>query len=116
MNRRKAMSAMGTAFLAPIGFEAAFGQEQQPRRQFSREGAQKRLAIVRDAGIRSTAANGPKVGEPAPDFALQPIKFYDFKTEDAEITQENAGQLYEPVRLSDFKGKRPVVLIFGSYT
>lgn len=58
----------------------------------------------------------PKVGEPAPDFELAPIKFYDFKTDDADVTKENAGVLYEPVRLSSFRGKKPVALIFGSYT
>jgi len=39
-----------------------------------------------------------KVGDPAPDFAL--------KT--ADTSQE--------VRLSSFRGQRPVVLIFGSHT
>ena len=39
-----------------------------------------------------------RVGEPAPDFSL-PL-------------QNGTGI----VRLSDFRGKRPVVLIFGSYT
>jgi hypothetical protein len=40
----------------------------------------------------------PKVGNPAPDFEL-----YD-------INGEN------PIRLSDFKGEKPVALIFGSFT
>lgn len=38
------------------------------------------------------------VGDLAPDFALK--------------TLEGA----RPVRLTDFRGKRPVVLVFGSYT
>ena len=58
----------------------------------------------------------PRPGDVAPDFALTPLKFYKFKTEETEITQENADVLYEPVRLSSFRGKKPVVLIFGSYT
>src|SRR5260370_38066494 len=37
-------------------------------------------------------------GQPAPDFALKPL---------------DGGQL---VRLSSFRGQRPVVLVFGSYT
>jgi hypothetical protein len=41
---------------------------------------------------------GPKVGAPAPDFAL--------KTQDT-------GKL---IRLSDFRGKKPVVIVFGSFT
>ena len=40
----------------------------------------------------------PKVGDRAPDFELWDVD----------------GQ--NPVRLSDFKGRRPVALIFGSFT
>lgn len=40
----------------------------------------------------------PKVGDKAPDFELR------------DIQGEN------PIRLSDFQGKKPVVLIFGSFT
>ena len=43
-------------------------------------------------------AQAPRVGDPAPDFELR----------DAD------GE--HPVRLSDFKGERPVALIFGSFT
>ncbi len=40
----------------------------------------------------------PREGDPAPDFELR----------------DAAGK--NPVRLSDFKGKKPVALIFGSFT
>jgi peroxiredoxin len=40
----------------------------------------------------------PKEGDPAPDFELR-----------------DAGGK-NPFRLSDFKGKKPVALIFGSFT
>lgn len=40
----------------------------------------------------------PKIGEIAPDFVL------------TDSNGEN------PVRLSDYRGKKPVALIFGSYT
>ncbi len=43
-------------------------------------------------------SGGPSVGDAAPDFTL---KTTDGKSE---------------VRLSAFEGKRPVVLVFGSYT
>jgi len=43
-------------------------------------------------------ALAPKVGGPAPDFELHDI------------------QGINPIRLSDFKGKKPVALIFGSFT
>ncbi len=40
----------------------------------------------------------PKVGDLAPDFELR------------DINGEN------PVRLSDFRGNKPVALVFGSFT
>ena len=40
----------------------------------------------------------PKAGDPAPDFELR------------DVHGEN------PVRLSDFRGRRPVALVFGSFT
>lgn len=51
--------------------------------------------------------------ETAIDFAFPPLRFYDFKIDRQEITRENAGELYRNVRLSDFRGKRPVVVLFG---
>ena len=43
-------------------------------------------------------AHAPKPGDPAPDFELRDV--------DGERS----------VRLSDFHGKKPVVLVFGSFT
>jgi hypothetical protein len=43
-------------------------------------------------------AHAPKVGKLAPDFELN------------DVNGEN------PVRLSDFKGHKPVALVFGSFT
>lgn len=43
-------------------------------------------------------AQAPEVGDPAPDFELN------------DIQGEN------PIKLSDFRGKKPVALIFGSFT
>ena len=42
--------------------------------------------------------NAPKVGDVAPDFELYDVDGLN------------------PIRLSAFRGKRPVVLIFGSFT
>ena len=81
-----------------------------------REQAQNRMTGEKYTDIIGRSGNGPKYGEEAPDFALMPLKFYEFGIDDTEITKETAGLLYEPVRLSDFRGKKPVVLIFGSYT
>ncbi len=43
-------------------------------------------------------ALAPNAGNTAPDFRLR------------DVNDEN------PVRLSDFRGRKPVALIFGSYT
>lgn len=43
-------------------------------------------------------ALAPRAGDPAPDFEL------------SDVNGEN------PVRLSEFRGQKPVALIFGSYT
>ncbi len=48
--------------------------------------------------IRARAGNVPKVGQTAPEFVL--------KTLDGKQT----------IKLSQYKGKKPVVLVFGSYT
>ena len=86
--------------------------------EISPELRRRRLTIVKDEGISGldSDAKPPRPGDLAPDFELRPLKFYRFKTEETDITQENADLLYKPVRLSEFRGKRPVVLIFGSYT
>ena len=47
---------------------------------------------------REVEMSVPRVGEVAPDFELW----------DIEVTQ--------PVRLSEFRGRKPVALIFGSFT
>lgn len=57
-----------------------------------------------------------EVGVMAPDFNLMPLKVYDFGIKVQEGTGENASDFTEPVRLSDFRGHKPVVLIFGSYS
>ena len=46
----------------------------------------------------------PQVGDEAPDFALP------FATKDGEVAEG------KKVRLSSYKGEKPVALIFGSYT
>ena len=61
-------------------------------------------------GMRNQGGE-PQVGDEAPDFSLTPLKFYDFKTEETDITQENASLLYEPVTLSSFKDKKLSVYV-----
>ena len=81
-----------------------------------REVAQAKLDWLKENGLYDPDDENPLlVGEPAPDFELMPLRFYDFAI-DRGITKENARTLFEPVRLSSFRGNLPVVLIFGSYT
>jgi len=98
--------------LALVGLFAGSAHAQRPGPNDIRE----RMGGSSHEDIQSTKENGPKVGEVAPKFRLIPLKFYEFGIDEEEITKENAGELYAPVRLGAFKGKRPVVLIFGSYT
>lgn len=80
------------------------------------ESARERMSDPDYHDIHGRPGNGPQVGEMAPDFDLVPLKFYEFGIDTDDITIDNAGDLYKPVRLSDFRGHKPVVLIFGSYT
>ena len=57
-------------------------------------------------------AGGAPAGEGAPDFELKALRFYDFGLVDRDITKSNAGELYQPVKLSDFRDKKEVALIF----
>ncbi len=50
------------------------------------------------SGELGSMREGPRINQRAPDFALH--------------TQDGKGQ----VRLSEFRGKKPVVLVFGSFT
>lgn len=84
-----AVIAWGAAFLLVLVSAALFIQNSQPslaQRQSSR----------RPAGLRMPDTLA--VGDLAPDFRL--------KTKDGK----------HEISLSSFRGKKPVVLIFGSYT
>ena len=93
--------------------QLAQAREEEERGEGAKEEA---LSALREEGIMGRTGGAPEEGEVAPDFELIPLKFYEFGIDKAEITEENAGMLYQPVKLSSFRGKKPVVLIFGSYT
>ena len=59
-------------------------------------------------------ATAAAAAEEAPDFELKALRFYDFGLVDRDITKSNAGELYRPVKLSDFREKRTVALIFAA--
>ena len=73
--------------------------DQDKDRSLSQQEMMDEISVKRQETIRrEEEASGPKVGEFAPDFAL--------KTLDGKRI----------VKLSDFRGREPVVLVFGSYT
>ena len=57
------------------------------------------LSQTKDMQKRSPK-DAPQPGEPAPDFELALL----------------GGEPDDKIKLADFKGKKPVVLVFGSYT
>jgi hypothetical protein len=56
------------------------------------------------------------VGDVAPDFELVPLRFYDFDLGEPDAPRNAHADAYRGVRLSTFRGVRPVALVFGSYT
>ncbi len=63
-----------------------------------------------------TTVDTVEQGDMAPDFALVPLRDYDFGI-DATVFAAGPSQDGIPrVRLSEFRGEKPVALIFGSYT
>lgn len=63
--------------------------------------------------------NSPKVGALAPDFELDRLEDVLDKKKDKKDAEKTAGKAPpkpQKVKLSSFRGKQPVVLIFGSYT
>lgn len=66
------------------------------------------------AGAAGPKAVAPKVGAKAPDFELVVLPKKDAKSGDEKKAKKAAKA--ELVKLSSFQGKKPVALIFGSYT
>jgi hypothetical protein len=77
--------------LATLAFAATLALAQQPPRPNPQQKAGKRPGDQR-------AQTNLRVGDTAPDFKL--------KTKDGD----------RDVQLASFRGKKPVVLVFGSYT
>jgi len=76
-----------------------------------REEMMKRNSSAKFVEIQGRRDNGPAAGTLAPDFIFEPLEDYDFN-----LPSKKTGDAESAVRLSDFKGHKPVVLIFGSYT
>ena len=120
---KTSLAVVGTCLLVLVAMGSGYvaaqeeGGDQQRGRPLPRgyDTPEYRDAARKLLGMMNMGA-APQLGDEAPDFELMPIRFYDFKTDEAPITKENASVLYEPARLSSFKGRKPVALIFGSYT
>ena len=78
--------------------------DRPPTRELTDE-VLERIGLTRErwdaiqAELARREARAPNIGDAAPDFELPTLEDRESK-----------------VRLSDFRGKRPVGLIFGSYT
>ena len=59
--------------------------------------------------MRALSGKGVEEGKPAPDFELKLLKAYD-------LEPGEGGRQVKSVKLSSYREKKPVVLIFGSYT
>ena len=85
----------------------------------------KKLGGRREGGPPGERGRPAKVGEMAPDFSLEELsgKSADEKstapkpTPPGDVGSPPAKEgTPEPIALSSFRGKRPVALVFGSYT
>ena len=57
-----------------------------------------------------------ELNDMAPDFALVPLRDYDFGIDPTVFAAGPSQDGIPRVRLSEFRGEKPVALIFGSYT
>ncbi|PCJ52680.1 MAG: hypothetical protein COA70_11845 [Planctomycetota bacterium] len=83
-------------------------------------------AQKRKKNMRNRRVQPPKVGEVAPDFELQVLLHEDDAVDknvsaESKPTKRSKAKKEKPkkpetMRLSSFAGKKPVALIFGSYT
>lgn len=105
MNSRRAfLLSLGCLATGLKGLHAANAQQSEKKRGKSPSRRRRR----RDGRGGRRTPDKLKVGDPAPDFTLRLLdKQKPKKADDTEA---------ETVQLSSFKGKQPVVLIFGSYT
>lgn len=94
-------AVQGKAYLTPEDLRQALNPvAPKPQPGQPPPGMPSLLILVKGlfTGELGSIHEGPKVGQPAPDF--------DLPTQDGR----------QRIRLSQFRGKKPVVLIFGSFT
>lgn len=112
----------GNGFIEAADTEAAGGgRGRGARGERGQRGQRGQRGEGRERGGERPTA--PREGEMAPDFELEtlyPVKPEADESKAAEAQsqtdEQEAQPMYESTKLSSFQGKRPVALIFGSYT
>lgn len=72
--------------------------------------------FFREAASYLRRSDQVDVGDLAPNFELVPLRFYDFDLGEPDAARNARAEGYAGVELAGFRGKRPVALVFGSYT
>ena len=98
---RRALDRDGDGRIQATEFEATFKKLDADN---SKELGGAEMGSNRARGSRGNAAGVPQPGQPAPDFDL-PL-----------IDQPQGAKDKVTIKLRSFAGKKPVALIFGSYT
>ena len=100
MNKTPTIAALIIGLLMGLNGAEVFSQNQNPDRQQQQRRQQQmnRLRQQRQQPAGNRGQGGLQVGVPAPNFALKSL--------DGESETD----------LATFRGQRPVILFFGSYT
>ena len=72
-------------------------------------------AAAQERRMRGRQDRAPKVGQDAPDFELQRV-IVSAKDAKEKATKSATKKKPKTLKLSSFEGKKPVVLVFGSFT
>ena len=111
MNRRQLKLSLLTAILAAACFgwptPAATAEEDSSDKLVANPRSLAAVKFLRER--RKQEEDLPVRGEVAPDFHLKLLK-------GSNLPEHVAPDAEGRIRLSDYAGKKPVVLIFGSYT
>ncbi len=104
------MPALGLALVA-LSAQLGWAAEKRAARPRSQPAAERRARHHKRRAKSRPAFKPIKLGQLAPDFQLPRLKF------ETDKQGKTIGRISaEKVALSSFRGKKPVFLIFSSYT